>query len=259
MTEQESVVVGVVRAIYRYPVKSMRGEALEEAGVDWQGIPGDRCYAFVQSENRSTFPYLTAREVPELLRYTPTITDPGRPYFSPVLVRTPEGAEYPIASEELYVSIAQRYPRPFHLLRLGRRSTHDAAPLSVITTGTVDALGQTLGMALDPLRFRPTILIETPDGEPYPEERWVGQTLVFGGEAGVIGADAADTTMQMQMRVTEPDVRCKMITLDPETALAEPRILEAVVRTRDGQLGVYGVPLRLGALRVGQVVRLLPN
>ena len=250
MVDEPSLsVVGVVRAIYRFPVKSMRGEALTETGVEWQGVPGDRCYAFVQSENRSTFPYLTAREVPDLLRYTPTLTDPGRPYFSPVVVRTPEGAEYPIGSEELHASIAQRYPRPFHLLRLGRRSTHDAAPLSVITTGAITALGNALGMALDPLRFRPTILIETPDGTPYPEDRWVGQTLVFGDDA-----DAA-----MQMRVTEPDVRCKMITRDPETALAEPRILEEVVRSRDGELGVYGLPLRLGMLRVGQVVRLLPH
>ena len=35
------------------------------------GIPGDRGYAFVQSENRSTFPYLTGREVPDLLLYMP--------------------------------------------------------------------------------------------------------------------------------------------------------------------------------------------
>ena len=249
MSESASSVVGVVRAICRYPVKSMRGEALTETGVEWQGIPGDRCYTYVQSENRSTFPYLTAREVPDLLRYTPTITDPGRPYFSPVLVRTPEGAEYPIGSEELHASIAQRYPRPFHLLRLGSRSTHDAAPLSVITTGAIAALENMLGMALDPLRFRPSILIETPDGVPYPEDRWVGQTLVFGDDAATA----------MQMLVTEPDVRCKMITLDPETTAAEPRILEAVVRRRDGELGVYGLPLRLGVLRVGQVVRLLPH
>lgn len=238
--------VGVVRAIYRYPVKSMRGESLGESSVEWQGLPGDRCYAFVQSEDRSTFPYLTAREAPELLLYTPTLTDPGRPYYSPVRVRTPEGAEYPLGSEELHASIAQRYERPFYLLRLGRRATHDAAPLSVITTSAIASLGKALDMTLDPLRFRPTILIETPDGEPYPENRWVGQTLVFGDD-------------DMRMVVSEPDIRCKMITLDPQTALAEPRILEHVVRALGGQLGVYGLPQRLGVLRVGNPVYVLPE
>ncbi len=246
MAEMTSSVVGVVRAIYRYPVKSMRGEALGESSVEWQGIPGDRGYAFVQSENRSTFPYLTGRELPELLLYTPALTDPSRPYYSPVMVTTPEGATYPIGSEELRASIAQRYPHPFHLLRLGRRATHDAAPLSVITTSTITSLGNTLGMALDPMRFRPTIFIETPEGDPAPEQRWVGQTLIFGED-------------EMRMIVTEPDERCKMITLDPETAMAEPRILAEVVRSRDSQLGVYGLPQRRGILRVGQPVALLPN
>jgi len=88
VAEMTSSVVGVVRAIYRYPVKSMRGESLDESSVEWPGIPGDRSYAFVQSENHSTFPYLTGRELPELLLYTPVLTDPSRPYYSPVMVTT---------------------------------------------------------------------------------------------------------------------------------------------------------------------------
>lgn len=239
-----SEAVGIVRAIHRFPVKSMRGESLSESSVEWQGLPGDRGYAFVQSEDRSTFPYLTAREAPELLLYTPFFADASRPYYSPVLVRTPEGAEYPIGSDDLRANIARRYERPFYLLRLGRRATHDIAPLSVITTSAITSLGNTLGITFDPLRFRPTILIETPDGEPYPENQWVGQTLVFGDD-------------DMRMVVSEPDIRCKMITLDPQTALAEPRILEHVVRALGGQLGIYGLPQRLGRVRVGQTVRLL--
>ncbi|HEU5347523.1 MAG TPA: MOSC N-terminal beta barrel domain-containing protein [Ktedonobacterales bacterium] len=249
MAEVKSTAVGVVRAIYRYPVKSMRGESLAEASVEWQGIAGDRCYAFVQSDDRSTFPYLTAREVPDLLLYTPTLTDPSKPYYSPVFVRTPEGLEYPIESEELHASIARHATRPFYLLRLGRRSTHDIAPLSLITTSTITSLGNQLGMEFDPRRFRPTILVETPDEGGYPEEQWVGGVLVFGD----------DEANAMQMRVSQLDIRCKMITLDPQTAAAEPRVLAEVVRSRGSQLGVYGLPQRLGALRVGQTVHLLPG
>ena len=242
MAKRESAVVGVVRAIYRYPVKSMRGETLDAADVAWQGIAGDRCYAFVQSDDRSTFPYLTARELPDLLRYTPRLSIASKPYTSPVLVTTPDGEEYAIGSEELRASIARRYPRPFYLLRLGARATYDAAPLSVITTSTVAALGKTLGMTFDPMRFRPSILIETPDGEPYPEQQWVGQSLVFGDD-------------ELKMVVSEADIRCKMITLDPRTSSAEPRVLAEVVRHLDGALGVYGLPQKAGTLRVGQTVR----
>ena len=48
-----------------------------------------------------------------------------------------------------------------------------------------------------------------------------------------------------------------MITLDPQTGAAEPRILAEVVRHLDGALGVYGLPQKAGQLRVGQTVRLL--
>ena len=242
MAEMDTAVIGVVRAIYRYPVKSMRGESLDAAEVEWQGVAGDRCYAFVQSDDRSTFPYLTARELPDLLLYTPKLRDASKPYASPVLVTTPEGEEYPVDSEELRASIARRYPRPFYLLRLGRRSTHDAAPLSLITTSTINALGRRLDMSFDPMRFRPSILIETPDGGPYPEQQWVGQSLIFGDD-------------ELKMVVSEADIRCKMITLDPRTISAEPRVLAEVVRHLDGALGVYGLPQKAGTLRVGQTVR----
>lgn len=237
--------VGVVRAIYRYPVKSMRGEALNTAHIGWHGIPGDRRYAFVQAENRSAFPWLTARQVPELLLYTPALDDPAHPAGSPVRVRTPEGAEYAAGSAELRADIARRYPRPFHLLRLGI-GAFDDAPLSLITTGTLGALGDALGMELPPLRFRPNLVIETPDGERFPEEHWVGRMLDIGD-----GAEGA------RLRVTEHDTRCKMITLDPETARAEPRVLDEVVRSRDECAGVYCLPVRLGVIRVGQPVRLI--
>lgn len=244
MAERDFSVVGVVRAIYRYPVKSMRGESLTEADVEWQGVVGDRAYAFVQSDDRSTFPYLTARELPDLLLYTPKLRDASKPYSSPVLVRTPEGDEYLIDGDELHASIAGRYPRPFYLLRLGRRSTHDAAPLSLISTSTINALGSRLDMTFDAMRFRPSILVETPDGESFPEQRWVGQSLAFGDD-------------DLRMVVSEPDIRCKMITLDPRTGAAEPRVLAEVVRNLDGALGVYGLPQKAGTLRVGQTVRLL--
>jgi MOSC domain-containing protein len=240
-------VVGIVRAIYRYPVKSMRGEPLDEVRIGWHGIPGDRRYAFVQAENRSAFPWLTARQIPELLLYVPALEDPAHPANSPVRVRTPDGDEFPIGSAELHADIARRYPHPFHLLRLGT-GAFDDAPLSLITTGTVAALGDTLGMDLPPLRFRPNLVIETPAGEPFPEERWVGRVLALGD-----GEDGA------RLRVTEHDTRCKMITLDPDTARAEPRILEEVIRSRDECAGVYCIPARLGMIRLGQPIRLLPD
>ena len=61
MTNNHISVVGVVKALYRYPVKSMRGECVEEARVWWHGLEGDRRYACGRTGNTSRFPWLTAR------------------------------------------------------------------------------------------------------------------------------------------------------------------------------------------------------
>ena len=41
--------IGTVESLWRYPVKSMRGEELQEAFVGFAGVYGDRLYAFRNS------------------------------------------------------------------------------------------------------------------------------------------------------------------------------------------------------------------
>jgi hypothetical protein len=51
--------------------------------------------------------------------------------------------------------------------------------------------------------------------------------------------------------VLERDPRCKMITLDPDTALPSPEVLRNVAQNHDGMAGVYGAILVEGTLWVG--------
>ncbi|HEU0079203.1 MAG TPA: MOSC N-terminal beta barrel domain-containing protein, partial [Longimicrobiaceae bacterium] len=82
--------VGRVAALWRYPVKSMAAEALESVEVSWNGLAGDRRWAFVRGGmERSGFPWLTIRERSELGLYRPRWAEPERPDGSAVLVRTP--------------------------------------------------------------------------------------------------------------------------------------------------------------------------
>ena len=71
-------VVGRVESLWRYPVKSMRGETMPEAYVSFSGILGDRLYAVHNSAAATAFPYLTARTRPEMLRYRPFIREAAR-------------------------------------------------------------------------------------------------------------------------------------------------------------------------------------
>src|SRR5215471_20471375 len=71
-------VVGTVDSLWRYPVKSMRGEELDEIFAGFSGIYGDRLFAFKSSASRKGFPYFTAREQTNLLRYRPRFRYPDR-------------------------------------------------------------------------------------------------------------------------------------------------------------------------------------
>jgi uncharacterized protein YcbX len=64
-------VVGRVESVWRYPVKSMRGEELPEIFAGFAGVYGDRLFAFKSTATPAGFPYLTGREAHEMLLYRP--------------------------------------------------------------------------------------------------------------------------------------------------------------------------------------------
>src|SRR5215207_8514935 len=139
-----SQAVGTVAALYRFPVKSMGGEALEQASLYWHGLEGDRRQVFVKTGDLSSFPWLTARDVPELVHYAAYLTDPSKTRSSPVMVRTPNGDELPIESEALHEALGRTYGAPIHLMRTSR-GAQDAAGISVVGLGTLRALGERIG------------------------------------------------------------------------------------------------------------------
>jgi hypothetical protein len=162
---------------------------------------------------------------------------------SPTHVRTPEGIELALESEELQNSIAQRLGSSVELMKL-KHGTFDEASVSVINLATISAIGREAGEDLDTRRFRANIVIATDATEPFLEDSWIGGRLVFGtGDPGPA------------VNITMPDKRCMMVNLDPDTAKQEPRIMKTVVLMNKNNAGAYGTVGRTGQLRVGQPVR----
>lgn len=240
----QKVMVGTVAALYRYPVKSMRAEPLAEGPLYWHGFAGDRRYAFVRSGNLTRFPWLTAREVPDMLLYRPYVTDLDDPRECPVGVRTPDGLDLPVESEELRAGLEAKYGAPVYLLHSGRGSP-DSAGISLLSLASVRALGERIGQDLDPRRFRQNILIEPAGGEPYLEEGWADRVLSFGEGPGA-----------PRIRLNRPDPRCMMVNLDPDRAVQNPAVLREITRTRDTCLGMYASVEALGTIRPGDPVYL---
>ncbi len=53
------------------------------------------------------------------------------------------------------------------------------------------------------------------------------------------------------------DPRCKMITLDPVTAIQNPEVLRRVTQAHDGMAGVYAAVLVEGTIRAGDSVEVV--
>ncbi len=227
--------VGTIRTIARYPVKSMRGEELESVELTFQGLPHDRRYAFVQAASRSPFPWLTARELPDLLRYVPALNGGPRPA---VMVTTPDGATVPVDGDELRRELEARSGRPLVLMR-DHRGNYDIAQVSLISLATTARIAEESGTPHDPWRFRANFYVDAGDAA-FIEDNWVGRILCVGETA--------------RIAITERDERCVMITLDPRTGAARPDVLRVVAQGHDNRAGVYGVVLTPGPIHRGDPI-----
>lgn len=232
--------LGTIRQLARYPVKSMQGEALSSAALTFQGFVEDRRYAFVQASSRSSFPWLTARELPELLHYRTTVENAGKPEVA-VAVTTAHGENWPIESNELRTALETRSGRSLFLLR-DYRGSYDVAPVSLISSQTVARIAEDSGTKENSWRFRPNLLVDLKNGRPFDELEWIGKTLRIGSTA--------------RIAITELDRRCVMITLDPATGESSPEILKCVVHNCGQNAGIYATVLTPGEVRAGDPILL---
>ncbi len=239
--------IGEVEALFRYPVKSMRGEPLESIGLGWHGLEGDRRLALRRVDERGGFPWLTAGRLPDLVRFAPERRGAAAEGDLPTHVRTPEGEELPLFSPELAAEIGRRHGSALEMTHLNR-GIFDEASVSMIATATVDEIGRLAAQPPDVRRFRPNIVIASLRSAPFEEEDWVGGILSFGE-----GSDAA------AVGITNRDDRCSMVNLDPDSPRSDAEVLKAIVRVKDNKAGVYGTVLRRGRLAVGQAIFFEPK
>jgi len=234
--------IGQVEAIFRYPVKSMRGERLDVAELGWHGLEGDRRLAFRRIGDTSGFPWLSAGRLPDLVRFAPHRREGGAPGDLPTHVRTPEGQELPVFGEDLAKEVERRHGAPVQMMQLNH-GIFDEASVSVIASATVREIGRLAGQTADVRRFRPNIVVRLLRATPFQEDEWVGGVLSFGE-----GDDAP------AIAVTMCDARCSMLNLDPDSASPAPEVLKAVVRANQNNAGIYGAVTRIGRLMVGQTL-----
>jgi uncharacterized protein YcbX len=259
--------IGKVQSLWRYPVKSMRGEELDEAFMGFSGFYGDRLFAFTSLAAPEGFPWFTGREQSEMLRYRPRFrdTDTARrptnladaesiaPGVTPVFaepadlivdVETPSGEVLAVDDPALIQKLCEGLGDK-HSLTLSRsdRSMTDCRPVSMFSVQTARQLGEEIGADVDQRRFRANIYVDLESTGGFGEDTFVGRSLRIGSKA--------------VLSILERDPRCKMITLDPDTAESNPDVLRKVAKAHKGMAGVYAAVLVEGMVRPGDSIELL--
>jgi uncharacterized protein YcbX len=229
-------IVGVVQELRRYPVKSMAAESLESAPVSWHGFAGDRRWAFVRpASERSGFPWLTIREKPDLWQHKAYFADTTDVESSKTIVTTPDGLEFEVTDPQL----SQRLGDGVRVMKV-YSGIFDTFPLSLLSVQSVAGLSGLVGQALTPLRFRPNIVINATDAEPFPEDRWAGAVLRIG---------------ELRCRLDKRDQRCVMVNIDPaDSASTNPAVLRAIAKDRNAHFGMYGTTVQPGTVSIGDPV-----
>jgi uncharacterized protein YcbX len=258
-------IIGRVESLWRYPVKSMRGEEMEEMFAGYAGVYGDRLFAFESSASPRGFPFFTGRDQRQMIRYRAHFRNPAKA-ARPVNLReaeqrdaaplsagaaelmldveTPAGQRFaiddPALIKALQASLAQRHE--LTLLRSDRALT-DCKPLSLFSVQTAQKLAEETGASVDKRRFRANIYLDLPGIPPFAEDGFVGRSLRIGSKVVVA--------------IVKRDSRCMMIILDPDTAEKSPVLLKKVAQAHEGMAGVYGTVIAEGMIRQGDPVELL--
>ncbi len=266
--------IGTVASLHRFPVKSMQGEAVDVADLDENGMVGDRTWALRDSETGK----LVSAKRPKLWRSMLDCWASGT--GDDVEITLPSGdthgvrdAGLPVALEALFgrdvaieasthaqqgsydsdwpeidgITLAGAMEFPTNLTGEGT-SFVDLGILHVLTTTSMATL-QTAApdVTIDVRRFRPTMVLDTPELDGFPENDWAGRILAIG--------DA-------EITVGDPAPRCVMITLAQADLLREPGVLRAVAAENRlsnplgtfACLGAYATVTRPGRIRTGDAI-----
>ncbi len=209
-----------VQQLWRYPVKSMAGEALERAEIGEHGFVGDRLVV-VRRGDRLT----TSRTKPLLLSLHATIGPDGEPLVE-TLPWTDEGVATMVrfaAGEDAGLARADKAGHRF-----------DVLPLLVATDGAIKEFGR------DGRRLRPNIILGGVEG--LQERRWEDKRLRIGDV--IIALDSLRE-------------RCVMTTFHPDTLVQDVDVLRDIRRRFGGKLALNAAVEHGGTIALGDSAEII--
>lgn len=265
--------VARIAALWRYPVKSCAGEAVDTLPLGRDGWPEhDRAWGIVDAAGELTWMGAHPRLARVQARLQPGEVALHAPHARiavpaeggmPVTVRGWNGERQDFdllqawdMGDDAAALLAQVAGTPLRLVRLSeaaqRRPVLNA--LHIVGDGSLQAWQDALPSPLQGLaeRVRPNVLLTGDDGQPLAP---FVEDLLIEAQLGAL-----------TLRRTGPCVRCVMTSVDPQTGEPQPPALDALTRLsaerapgEPVQFGVYAAGSGAGVLRVGDAVELTLN
>ena len=257
--------IGALESIWRYPVKSMRGEEVDEIFVSFTGLMGDRIYAVSSTSSPKELPWHTARQYKGYVLYqayfvnreatlkpdnmqeafnNPAVLSPVYPTkesFS-VRVKSPEGDVYDIEDPAFIESISSQSKGQLGL-HYSQSNFTDCRPVTLFSLQTLEQLERETQLNLDKLRFRSNFYVSWDKAAGFYEDQLVDKKIKIGA--------------RVELMILERDPRCKFITINPDTAATEPSLLQHLARKHQGYAGVYAAVLKEGPVRKGDSITIV--
>lgn len=243
--------------IWRYPVKSLQGERLDEAVLDHDGLRGDRSWGI---RDETTGRVLTGRREPRLLLAAASLGDDGEPRIT-----MPNGDRCQGAGPDTDGALSDWLGRPVTLVGAagapGANAEYfadptddaspaiewtmppgrfvDAMPLLVLTTASLRVAARLYPDGdWNVRRFRPNLLLDI-DANGWVEDGWCGRTLRIGA---------------VQLVPRQPCIRCTMVTRPQPGLDRDLDIYRTLGRNHDGTLGVWTAVHAPGPVHSGNLV-----
>jgi len=288
MPETTQVEIGTVASLWRYPVKSMMGEELQNAQVTDRGLIGDRAYALIDGVDGKVATAKYPGKWPMLFACRATFLELPRSdgYAPPVRITLPDGQTVTSTQQDCDQVLSTALTRQVSLAVMAQgRIT--GAPSSLPPSWT--AKSEEYWPDLEGLQHRDTVTeFALPAGtffdgatvhlvtiatlnrlrDWYPQGRFevprFRPNIVLESaeeERGMVEQTWIGLTLaigdDVGLRITGPCGRCVMTTLAQGDLPKDGGILRTATQRAQGHVGVYAEVVQGGAIRRGDHVRRL--
>ncbi|MDC3418366.1 MOSC domain-containing protein [Aquibacillus salsiterrae] len=241
------MLIGHIKEIVRHPVKSFRGESVQQTKIMDYGLYGDRSHAYLDETKKGDF--LTITQFQEMVRYQARFVGEDSMHEYPKTeVITPDGEVFDWDNEQLIKELETKSKRQITTIKY-KPSYVPIGPIAVehvllATDASLAKIEELWGQEeVDARRFRPNLMISLIEKKPFIEDEWIGRRIKIGSE--------------VEMEFVGHCKRCMIITVNPDNAERDSSLHKTVIKENNNNFGIYASVIKTGDIHVGDEIQFL--